>query len=57
MHDAYITFDSCFGVLEKRILAELHAFFEKNKSSCAGNLQGTLAALFSQYSFSQSKRD
>jgi hypothetical protein len=57
MHDTCITFDSGFGVLEKGLFAELHAFFEKNKSSCAGNLQGTLAALFSKYSFSQSKRD
>ncbi len=57
MHDACITFASSFGVLEKGLFAELQAIFEKNKSSCAGNLQGTLAALFSQYSFSQSKRD
>jgi hypothetical protein len=57
MCDACITFDSCFGVLEKEILAELHAFFEKNKNSCSGNLRWALATLFGKYSFSQSKRD
>jgi len=57
MYDACITFDSSFSVLEKRILAELHAFFEKNKNSCSGNLRWALATLFGKYSFSQSKRD